>query len=419
MDYLVTRMAVVVERFPVMVAVERFPTLVMTGKFPVVVEITNKEVAKSRISSPPVSSSSISLKSTVDLGATGVGFGGKSSRLAGLFRQKESSKCHHDGRYFKARKRKGELEQKLSLATKERIELEQEYRHRRNNVVKMAKRIKLPDQQISDAEEHEMEKKLKELQDEINVAKSDCQSKISGSNSNATSTTTATTSTAVVNQQPNRRTTTTVVNKHDGGGSNFNSHKTKESNKNQQQRNQPQGNNNKNKMKNKATSRRQNGVISCGKRTDFGYVKDFAQRYSIGKLLGHRQFGYTYVATDKANGDRVAVKKIDKNKVYDSSTFAFWSKSSVDIETRRIRLQSNSYTTYTLLDTVTAATIQVKEMGGRSRPADTVKVTEQSNEKKKGLGDWMNIIKPPNEEKDHWKLSKGESLSRPDSSEIF
>lgn len=85
----------------------------------------------------------------------------------------------------KARKRKSELEQKLSLATKERIELEQEYGRRRNNVVKMAKRIKLLEQQISDvseqhmkdtqAEEHEMEKKLKELQDEINVAESDCQ----------------------------------------------------------------------------------------------------------------------------------------------------------------------------------------------------------------------------------------------------
>ena len=44
---------------------------------------------------------------------------------------------------------------------------------------------------------------------------------------------------------------------------------------------------------------------------------------------------------------------------FDSSTLAFWSKSSVDIEPRRIRLQSNSYTTNTLLDTVTAATIQV------------------------------------------------------------
>ncbi|GKA64808.1 GEM-associated protein 2 [Tanacetum coccineum] len=44
--------------------------------------------------------------------------------------------------------------------------------------------------------------------------------------------------------------------------------------------------------------------------------------------------------------------------VYDSSTLAFWSKSSVDIEPRRIRLQSNSYTTNTLLDTITAETFQ-------------------------------------------------------------
>lgn len=56
-------------------------------------------------------------------------------------------------------------------------------------------------------------------------------------------------------------------------------------------------------------------MIPCGKRTDFGYDKNFEQRYTIGKLLGHGQFGYTYVATDRANGDRVAVKRIDKNKV--------------------------------------------------------------------------------------------------------
>lgn len=56
-------------------------------------------------------------------------------------------------------------------------------------------------------------------------------------------------------------------------------------------------------------------MIPCGKRTDFGYNKDFDERYTIGKLLGHGQFGYTYVAVDKANGDRVAVKKIEKNKV--------------------------------------------------------------------------------------------------------
>ncbi|KAF7130330.1 hypothetical protein RHSIM_Rhsim10G0111600 [Rhododendron simsii] len=48
---------------------------------------------------------------------------------------------------------------------------------------------------------------------------------------------------------------------------------------------------------------------------DFGYDKDFDGLYTIGKLLGHGQFGYTYVATDKSSGDRVAVKRIEKNKM--------------------------------------------------------------------------------------------------------
>lgn len=86
----------------------------------------------------------------------------------------------------------------------------------------------------------------------------------------------------------------------------------------------------------------------------------------------------------------------------DSSTFAFWSKTSVDIEPRRIRLQSNSYTTNTILDTVTAATVQFKEMGGRVRPSESFKAPEQPAEKKKGLTDWINKLKPVNEEKDHW-----------------
>lgn len=55
--------------------------------------------------------------------------------------------------------------------------------------------------------------------------------------------------------------------------------------------------------------------VPYGKRTDFGYAKDFGNRYAKGKLLGHGQFGYTFVATDKSNGDRVAVKRIDKGKV--------------------------------------------------------------------------------------------------------
>ncbi|XP_028774541.1 calcium-dependent protein kinase 18 [Neltuma alba] len=65
------------------------------------------------------------------------------------------------------------------------------------------------------------------------------------------------------------------------------------------------------KPKDKQNPKRQ----PCGKRTDFGYDKDFDARYSLGKLLGHGQFGYTYVGVDLAKGDRVAVKKIDKSKM--------------------------------------------------------------------------------------------------------
>ncbi|CAL0303505.1 unnamed protein product [Lupinus luteus] len=96
------------------------------------------------------------------------------------------------------------------------------------------------------------------------------------------------------------------------------------------------------------------------------------------------------------------IENITSCEKFDSSTLAFWSKSSVDMEPRRIRLQSNSYTTNSLLDTVTATTIQFKEMGGSRRPAEPLRTNEQPTEKKKGLGDWMNLIKPVNEEKDHW-----------------
>ena len=90
---------------------------------------------------------------------------------------------------------------------------------------------------------------------------------------------------------------------------------------NQQKRNsQPQQQRNSQQSK----AKRQGGVIPCGKRTDFGYAKDFDKRYTLGKLLGHGQFGYTYVATDKSNGDRVAVKRIEKNKVIFSSFFSKW-----------------------------------------------------------------------------------------------
>ena len=64
-----------------------------------------------------------------------------------------------------------------------------------------------------------------------------------------------------------------------------------------------------------AAAKKGRGIVACGKRTDFGYDKDFEARYSLGKLLGHGQFGYTFAATDRGSGDRVAVKRIDKAKV--------------------------------------------------------------------------------------------------------
>ncbi|WVZ62827.1 hypothetical protein U9M48_012527 [Paspalum notatum var. saurae] len=64
-----------------------------------------------------------------------------------------------------------------------------------------------------------------------------------------------------------------------------------------------------------AKKKERGGIVACGKRTDFGYHKDFEARYSLGKLLGHGQFGYTFAAVDRASGERVAVKRIDKNKM--------------------------------------------------------------------------------------------------------
>ncbi|PHT83128.1 Calcium-dependent protein kinase 16 [Capsicum annuum] len=144
-------------------------------------------------------------------------------------------------------------------------------------------------------------------------------SKVSGSNSNtpsATNTntnitnTTSASGTVPTNPRETSKaaTSTTAVNSRKQEGSNYNQKKHHQ----QQQKQQPR-----NSQQNVKTisSRRQSGVIPCGKRTDFGYDKDFEKRYTIGKLLGHGQFGYTYVATDKSSGDRVAVKRIEKNKM--------------------------------------------------------------------------------------------------------
>ncbi|KDP46753.1 hypothetical protein JCGZ_06541 [Jatropha curcas] len=137
--------------------------------------------------------------------------------------------------------------------------------------------------------------------------------KVNGSNSNNTGITaiighhhfhrkeSSTSTTTTVSQPPS-----TTAKKQSSSDNNNNNNETRKSKQQSQQQQ---------KVKEKQTSRRQSGVIPCGKRTDFGYAKDFDKRYTIGKLLGHGQFGYTYVATDKGNGDCVAVKKIEKNKM--------------------------------------------------------------------------------------------------------
>ncbi|XP_009776341.1 protein FREE1 [Nicotiana tabacum] len=96
-----------------------------------------------------------------------------------------------------------------------------------------------------------------------------------------------------------------------------------------------------------------------------------------------------------------SLENVTRMEVLDSYIFAFWAKTSVDVEPKRIRLKSNSYTTNNILDAVTAASIQVKEMGESSRPSDSIKGSESAAEKKKGF-DWIKLMRPLNEEKDHW-----------------
>ncbi|WOL05199.1 calcium-dependent protein kinase 4 [Canna indica] len=85
-------------------------------------------------------------------------------------------------------------------------------------------------------------------------------------------------------------------------------HKQKQKQQQQEEKQQPQQNE-------RGGKSRPTVLVPCGKRTDFGYAKDFESRYTIGKLLGHGQFGYTFVATEYVTGERVAVKRLDKNKM--------------------------------------------------------------------------------------------------------
>lgn len=77
----------------------------------------------------------------------------------------------------------------------------------------------------------------------------------------------------------------------------------------------PVVNNDQQKKQQKRKRKKSGRTVPIGKKTNFGYERDFEKRYTVGKLLGHGQFGYTYSATDNSTGNLVAVKKIDKNKV--------------------------------------------------------------------------------------------------------
>ncbi|MFX6573059.1 hypothetical protein ABTG52_08750, partial [Acinetobacter baumannii] len=72
------------------------------------------------------------------------------------------------------------------------------------------------------------------------------------------------------------------------------------------------------------------------------------------------------------------LEAVTRWEVLDSYIFALWARTSVDPEPRRVRLKSNSYITNNILDTVTAASIQSKEIGASSNSSDVGKATEQS-----------------------------------------
>lgn len=63
--------------------------------------------------------------------------------------------------------------------------------------------------------------------------------------------------------------------------------------------------------------------IPLGLRTDFGYQRDFFDHYTMGKELGHGQFGVTCLATQKATGEQVAVKSIQKKSVSGTECHTF------------------------------------------------------------------------------------------------
>ncbi|BBN13851.1 hypothetical protein MPTK1_6g06950 [Marchantia polymorpha subsp. ruderalis] len=100
---------------------------------------------------------------------------------------------------------------------------------------------------------------------------------------------------------------------------------------------------------------------------------------------------------------------ITRWEVMEPSVFTFWAKSSVDVDPRTIQLQSNTYTTTAILDTLTAACVQrhemVKDEATDSGTSGGGSVGNDPNTaKKSSVLDWV-ALRPRAanpEEKQHW-----------------
>ncbi|XP_060213063.1 structural maintenance of chromosomes protein 6B-like isoform X2 [Lycium barbarum] len=104
----------------------------------------------------------------------------KMEELNDQLSKKKAQIAHMMEKTSEVRRKTEELKQSLTLATKEKLELEEERGRRLNYIQKMAKRVKMFEQQICDmdeqnirntqAEELDMEVKLKEFQAEVDDA---------------------------------------------------------------------------------------------------------------------------------------------------------------------------------------------------------------------------------------------------------
>lgn len=106
------------------------------------------------------------------------------------------------------------------------------------------------------------------------------------------------------------------------------------------------------------------------------------------------------------------LETIERWEVNEPSVFTFWAKSAVDFEQCTIRLQSSTHTINAILDTITAACVQLCEMVGKDGPSNYSKPsdssagagTDISRHQKGSIVDWVSL-RPravSEEEKQHW-----------------